>query len=396
MTRKTIELADLIDAVSAGGAGCLTSNTDLRPAAGAHAAVAPAKFASKSDYGTYAYEKRYDDGELADVVLIDSKQSQLNRFEAELVKAIHDGDETLSRMPRLLVSYDRAGKLIELSDVEMPHRGFDAHFRAGYVDGTPTTQLDFYRALRDSSPSDARALFDASPISIIFGSWDSHRKAQQGKWRSIVTGEIIGFCAPPNKVGEEVMKGGGRIDPLGAKIELSAAALKALMERQREGLGGATTDEKAKKASAAGLGAIAPNLGALAGVACRRIIRSHVLSFAALRQIRFGAGPDGDAACRALLAALALNGLARSDAELNLRANCDLVEAGEQEVVIHGRGGSTVEYEPLTVDAADQLLADALAHAEKTADVVWNGVVLRIDGDPAIVQGAGESDGPAA
>jgi len=70
----------------------------------------------------------------------------------------------------------------------------------------------------------------------------------------------------------------------------------------------------------------------LAGVACHRIVRSHVLSFAALRQIRFGAGPDGDAACRALLAALALAALARSDAELVLRANCDLVEAGPAQV----------------------------------------------------------------
>jgi len=53
-------------------------------------------------------------------------------------------------------------------------------------------------------------------------------------------------------------------------------------------------------ASMLGLGGIPPTLEALAGVACHRIIRSHVLSFAALRQIRFGSSPEGDAACRAL------------------------------------------------------------------------------------------------
>jgi CRISPR-associated protein Csb1 len=52
-----------------------------------------------------------------------------------------------------------------------------------------------------------------------------------------------------------------------------------------------------------GLGGIPPTLDTLAGVACIRIIRSDVLSFATLRQIRFGADAEGNAACRALLAA---------------------------------------------------------------------------------------------
>jgi CRISPR-associated protein Csb1 len=96
----------------AGGASCLTSVTELEPAAGPHASVAPAKFASsdsRDKKGTYAYEHRYLDGEAQIAVLIDSKQSQLNRCEAALAQAVTDGHPVLSRMPRVVVSYNRDG-----------------------------------------------------------------------------------------------------------------------------------------------------------------------------------------------------------------------------------------------------------------------------------------------
>jgi CRISPR-associated protein Csb1 len=57
-------------------------------------------------------------------------------------------------------------------------------------------------------------------------------------------------------------------------------------------------------------------------------------------------------------------------------------------VRIDQRGGNHQDLVPLTITAADELLAAALAHAEQTAGVAWNGVVLRVEGDPAIVAGA--------
>jgi CRISPR-associated protein Csb1 len=241
----------------------------------------------------------------------------------------------------------------------------------------------------------------------VVGSWDSSRAARQGRWRSVLVGEIIGFCQKPEDQERPELKGGARIDPLGMRVELTGAALKDLADRQRAELSRATYDKlvkiagaakagKSAKASSAGLGGIPPTLEALAGVACRRIVRSHVLSFAALRQIRFGAGAEGDAACRALLAALALNGLARSDAELVLRANCDLVEAGPTQVTLFGRGGRTTEFAAFDVAEADALLAAALAHAEAAAGVAWNGVALRITGDPAIAAGAVDDEAEEA
>lgn len=395
-------LDDLLAASSPGGASCLTSVTELRPAAGAHASVAPAKFATTRPLGTYAYETRYDDvdGAARHVVVIDSKQSQLNRVEQALCAAIRDGHDVLARLPRLTVSYSHGGNKVELSDLELPHRAFDGHLRAGTVDGQPVTQHEAYRGIRDAHPGAARALLDASPVSLVFGSWDSSRAARQGRWRSVLVGEIVGFCDKPD---EPELKGGARIDPLGMKVELTGKALKELADRQRSELSRGTYDkvvksaatatgDKRAKASPVGLGGIPPTLEALAGVACQRIVRSHVLSFAALRQIRFGADGAGDAACRALLAALALNGLARSDAELVLRANCDLVEAGPTRVTLHGRAGATTEFASLDIHQADAVLAEALAHAERAAGVEWNGVALRVDGDPAIVAGAVDDD----
>ena len=395
LSKITLDL--LAEASMPGGASCLTSVTELEPAAGPQASVAPAKFASRTQgdkKGEYAYERRYLDGVPTQAVIIDSKQSQLNRCEAALAQAIADGHPTLSRMPRVEVTYSRDGVDEVYSDLTLPHRIFDGHIRAGTAGGKPVTQLDAYRGIRNATPGNARAVLDASPVSLVFGSWDSSRAARQGRWRSTLVGEIIGFCADDRPS----LRGGARVDPVGMRINLTEAKLKALADAQRTELSGknykTATTAKPKKgeetisASMLGLGGIPPTLDTLSGVACSRIIRSHVLSFAALRQLRFGAGADGDAACRALLAALALNALARSDAELCLRANCDLRERGSASVEIDQRGGGRLAVEALTIAETDALLDAALATAQEQAGVTWNGVVLRVTGNPAVVVGA--------
>ncbi len=393
MTTLTHEV--LLEACSPGGSTCLVSSTDLLPAAGPHASVAPAKFAAKDSRdkaGAFAYEKRYLDGALAQAVVVDTKQSQLNRCEAALVQAIDDGHPLLSRLPRVTVTYTRDGREEVYSDLTLPHRVFDGHIRAGTVDGTPVTQLPAYRAIRDSAPANARALLDASPISLVFGSWDSFRASRQGRWRSLLVGEVVGFCSD-DAAAEPARRGGARTDPVGMRIEMSPADVKALGERQKDELGKGLYDKLAKgkeKPSSIGLGGIPPLLETLAGVACYRIVRSHVLSFAALRQIRFGAGAEGDAACRALLSALALAALARADSELTLRANCDLREAAPTTVELDRRGGESSSLEALGIAAADELLQAAYDHAHAVAGVSWDGVALAVTGDPAIVAGAAD------
>jgi CRISPR-associated protein Csb1 len=310
---------------------------------------------------------------------------------------------TLKDLPRVTVTYDRNGVPEVYSDLTLPHRVYDGHIRAGSVDGVPVTQHELYRAVRNCTPADARALLEMSPVTLVLGGWDSSRKSRQGRWRSALVGEIIGFCAdqgPDAPV--PARKGGARVDPVGMQVLLPPAAMKRLADAQRDELSPTTyakvVAEKPKKGAAGvsgsplGLGGIPPSLGALAGVACDRIVRSHVLSFAALRQIRFNAGPEGDAACRAVLAALALSGLARADEELNLRANCDLVESGPTTVWLDQRGGQKLALNPLASAQADALLAAALTRATDLAALEWRGVVLAVKGNQEIIAGAVSDD----
>lgn len=75
-----LSYSDLVSACRAGGATVLTSVTELAPAAGPHAGIAPARY-TRGRNGTYAYETRFIDGQPQSVVVIDGKASQLNRME---------------------------------------------------------------------------------------------------------------------------------------------------------------------------------------------------------------------------------------------------------------------------------------------------------------------------
>jgi CRISPR-associated protein Csb1 len=147
-------------------------------------------------------------------------------------------------------------------------------------------------------------------------------------------------------------------------------------------------DGSSGSASRLGFGGVPPTLSALAGVNCSRIIRTHVLSFAALRQMRFGSTLEGDIASRSLLAAWALAGLARSDRELYLRANCDLREAAPTEVEMDARGGQVRALAPLTVDEADAVLRQAIDAARTIAGIEWKGQILEVVGNSEVFAGA--------
>ncbi len=386
-------LEDLLAACRPGGASVLTSVTPLEPAAGPHASVAPAKFKEdkKDKKSVFAYERRFWEGRAVDAVLLDSKQSQNNRIEAAVAAAIADGDPVLSRLPRIELRFPD-GQVF--SDIELPHRAFDGQIRAGTINGQPATADPDYRWLRDATFSHARALLERSPVTLLLGGWDASRKSHQGRYRSILVGEIIGILADQdgNPSAHQSKRGGARIDPLGMSIKLTANARKAIAEAQKGELSDNTYKDVMKATGTPaqlGLGGIPPALEQLGGVACQAIIRSHVLSFSALRALRFDCDtPEGDVACRAVLAALALNGLARSDAELLLRANCDLVEAGPTVVTLDKRYGQKETLDPLSVGQAQDLLTAAIEHAEREAGLTWNGSALVVEGNPAILAAA--------
>lgn len=371
----------------------MTVRTELRPGAGELAGVAPARYVDGTN-PTYAYETRWDGDEAVTVVVLDSKGSTLNRCETCLAQAIRDDHPVLRRLPRLTVTYPGAEPMM---DLEVPHRWADAHMRAGTLDGKPATEDPRYRALRDAGPANARVILEASPASLGFGVWDSTRKARQARYRSALVGEVIGIVADQSPAGSvPPRRGAARFDTIAPSVKLTGDELERLIAQQESELSEGNVKKiraeisksKSGRVSAAGLGlgSIPPSLDGLGFVSCRRIVRHHVLSFAALRQIRFGLGAEGDAAARALLAALLLNALTRSNDELNLRANCDLVEASPTLMELDQRQGASAQLRPLTIEEADELLAQALAEAERHG-VDWHGQTLDIVGDPAIAGG---------
>ena len=358
--------------------------------------MAPAKFLEgkgRTAKPVFAYERRFWDGEAVTAVLIDSKQSQSNRLEAAVSAAIADQDPVLARTPRIELRFED-GQVY--SDIDLPHRAFDGQIRAGTINGEPATAAQEYRELRNATVADARPLLERSPITLLLGGWDASRKTHAGRYRSLLVGEIIGILSDQGRDPEvnQSKRGGARIDPLGARIQLDQAEREAIADVQKSELSDkAYTNSYGKggKSSSLGLGGIPPSLEQLGGVTCRAIIRSHVLSFAALRALRFDSPtPEGDVACRALLAALALNGLARSDAELLLRANCDLVEAGPAVVTLDKRYGQKENFEPLSIEQAQELLSAAIDNAVQAANLTWDGSILVVEGNPTILAAAAD------
>lgn len=430
MSQTIITLADLIENVKLGGGSVITSITELEPAAGPHASVAPAKYiegTGKASKSVFAYETRYivenpedqdepkkkEDSKTAKkavqgkpqtVVLIDSKQSELNRAEAAIEQGRQYGNEAVVKIPRAVVTYKTENGPVEYTDMELSHRVFDGHFRAGRIDDKPITENDQYRALRNCTPADMSALLNTAPAALLFGAWDSTRKSNQVRLRSALVGEIIGILADqdPDAETRQARRGGSRIDAVAASVKLGAKELKSLVDDQAAELSKSNLDDRAKEikdaqkkevsASGLGLGNIPPTLKETGAVACRRIVRSWVLSLATLRQLRFGQDEAKNVAARALLAALGLNAIARAERELYIRANCDLIESAAPVVTLDQRFGEKKFFAPLTVEHTDHLLLEAIENAKKVGVADWNGQIFNVDGNPIIIKNATAED----
>lgn len=390
MTNLSAEM--LMAASRPGGAGALSSVTRLEPAGGEHALVAPAKYASGSR-GTYVFETREIDGRPTKTVLIDSRSSMANRIEDGLNKGIKEGSRVLCSMPKIRVTYKNAEGIVVATetDLDLPHRAFDGHIRLGFdTEGKSMAENEVYIAARNSTSEDMSALFAVSPITCVMGGWDSTRKSHQVRLAASVTGEIFGILSDQSADDPQTLitkRSGARVDPVGAGIYFDQKTATEIGGRIGRPLDKKDVKNGKVSGSAFVIGAIPPGVEALDGIAASRIVRTRVLSFATLRSMCFGKGSDGDAAIRALLAAVAINGMVRADSELLLRANAHLVEAEAPKTLLHARYGEAIEIDPLTVEEADKLLEDAYANAHDVAGVVWDGQTLEVAGEPAVVAG---------
>lgn len=254
-------------------------------------------------------------------------------------------------MPMLRLVH-RGASSFELTGLDAPHRAFDAYWRDSMLDGAKFDSTEIGQALLNSSLTDATALLEYDPGTLVYGGWNSHRKGRQAKFPRIYSSEMLGWDPVTG------VRRAGRMDP-------------ANLTGSRKGEGDEWSyspmadKKKDTKLSEIGHGNIAPN-ATHGGVTITEATRTAVLSLTATRRIRFGsldrAAVD---AAHVLLAAFGLLGdrLAFGQAGLWLRSGCDLVTESETLEWI-GRGGM-VEQFALSPHGAVQLYDEALRAAQE-------------------------------
>ncbi|MEZ5786477.1 MAG: type I-U CRISPR-associated RAMP protein Csb1/Cas7u [Xanthobacteraceae bacterium] len=344
----------------------------LQPAGGKGDKIFPPTYPGEGrNAPVHVYERRRLNGKDVWCALVDSVQSQANRLEESLLDAIPDGVP----IPRVLVDFSEAGLdgITKVTSLDAPHRVYDAILRDSLLKGEPFMDSAIGKNLAKAKPENASALLKVSPTALLFGAW--HSTGEGGglgaKFARCLISEIVAVDVPVEDVVVNRRTGeidiqtsgrrtGSRIDPLGVLKKVDVF----------KGENGWSTTEaaagkKAKKVRPSEInhGNIAPSIQPL-GVTCDHVEHSFVLSFAALRRLRFGGG-ERDGAGRSLLAALGLVALAEQDARgYALRSRCDLVCEGRAPLELVHPDGATDSI-PLNRDAARTLYKEAFEAAQK-------------------------------
>jgi CRISPR-associated protein Csb1 len=320
----------------------------------------------------HVFERRRIDGAEVWCVLVDSVQSQANRLEEALLSAARAGAIDLPYVTVDFTGEELAG-IDEVTSLDAPHRVYDAILRDSLYEGTPFMESTVGQRLAKANAEDASALLEVSPTALLFGAW--HSTGQGGglgaKFARCLISEIVGVDVPVEDVvvnqrtGETEVRTaarrtGSRIDPLGVLRKVKVFKGQDGWDTTKAGAG---NNAKEVRPSEINHGNIAPSVQPL-GVTCDYLEHSFVLSFAALRRLRFG-GSEKDTAGRSLLAALGLVALTEQDAHgYALRSRCDLVCEGHAPFQLVRSDGKT---EPIAIDRkqANELYETAFRAARK-------------------------------
>ena len=342
----------------------------------------------------YALEWRRIAGTAKLCVVLDSVASQANRMEVALLDGYDRGE---LRFPFARVDFTNAkhdDPALDLSTLggdgyittlEAPHRLADALLRDSLIDGKPFRYTDAGRRFTEASQANATPLFTLCPSSLVFGLWDSTgpKGGLGSKFQRAIVSEVVG-------IGVELgTRTSSRIDPTGIeKTEIYEAKLpgeggsqdwtadpaEAKLEKKQPMLlkrGG----EKAGSPAVINHGNVKPSQDAeTGGVTVDYAEQLTVLSFPALRRLRFATTTDGkrlegrerqtaEDAARTLLAALALAAVAyQRENGYDLRSRCALRALGPLTLeLIPGDGGDGQSF------ALDRETAKALLDQAKSA-----------------------------
>ncbi len=344
MSKNILGLKELTEAVSK--AAAIRLRLELEPVAGKGEKIFPPTYKG----GTYAIEDRVDsNGEIEKCVTIDSVQSQANRFEECLQKAIDEGAITLPIIEidlESLKSKDGEGRITTLT---APHRWADAYFIYSQDDKKKKFRdTEIGIALSEALPKNATVLFQYCPTSLLFGVWDSHKaKGATGtKFERCLASEIVAYGI------EEGTRFASKGDPM-----VSSNADKF----------------KGQEASKLGFGMIPPT-DTHGGITSKTIRQVSLISLTGLRKLRFPlngkSDMETDNAARTVLAALGLFALTDLfHRGYSLRSGCSLRSSEKEltfEIVSNGGERSFT----LDKESATSLFMDAVEQSKK-AKLPW-------------------------
>src|SRR5690606_9659985 len=138
-----------------GQAAAIRCRSKLQPAAGEGTKVFPPTHSG----GVYATEQRRlpNREQPVECVLLDSVQSQANRIEEALQRAVDDGDIEL---PLIVADFgDQVPDIQRVTSLQAPHRAADAILRDSLLDGVAFRNSPVGQRITDSSLAHATALF---------------------------------------------------------------------------------------------------------------------------------------------------------------------------------------------------------------------------------------------
>lgn len=363
-----------------GNAAAVRSRTELKPAGGDGDKVFPPTYAG----AVYAKEDRIIKGNKVPCVLLDSVQAQANRLEEALQRAL-DG-KLLTEIPVINVDFTNLGLLDEIgrvSSLEAPHRVADAILRDSLIESQPFRKSELGKSLDQASLQNATPLYQLCPTALIFGIWDSTgpKGGLGAKFQRALVSEIIAVNA---HIG---VKTSSRIDPLGmraaAKIIKSGDGTYELATANAKG---------AVSPAEVNHGNIPPDVtkeGAAGGITMDYAEQTLVLSFAALRKLRFPVAGETtferDTAARTVLAALAITAATlAAESGFDLRSRCLLWPSAPMQWELLDKPGEDAPAFKLTSSEAIAILKQAVAAAEAHG-LTWNKAPITLTPSPQLV-----------
>lgn len=354
------ELTQVLNKGCRGEFTAIRSVTRLQPAGGAGDKVFPPTY----EGGAYALEKRLIGGQQVDTVLLDSVQSQANRFEDVLLEAFRSGRVDLPVFEMAIPGHER------ITSLTVPHRVHDAILRDSLWEGKLFRESENGKRLVSARAWNATAFFEYAPTALLLGTWDSQSGGgvNTAKIARSLVSEIVAFDAVVGR------KTSSRIDPLGIKLmrdvilKTEDGEMWRFVDPPVDGKKAKKSEGKMAKPSEINHGNVTPTI-ADGGVTFREAVQTTVLSLTQLRKLHF---PDASGATeaerevagRAAIAALGLVAVTLQQEDgYQLRSRCQLVPVAPPRFELLGRTEQQRETFELDSATAEAALKDALGAA---------------------------------